>query len=165
MDEFVGIQELKECQRRQLLLFEQWRSEMAWDKFHKNHYDWWTFPINIRSRFGAKYMIDEESVEILKRDEMFINNLKRSASLLLQSWGWNLYELKLIDNPDENQSWQNWAVRLYKCALSLKIFECERELRSVVGYACFLLSNGHNLVHNKYNFEEFFLNEYRNGKL
>ena len=65
MDEFVGIQELKECQRRQLLLFEQWRSEGAWDKFHKNHYDWWTFPINIRSRFGAKYMIDEESVEIL----------------------------------------------------------------------------------------------------
>ena len=165
MDEFVGIQELKECQRRQLLLFEQWRSEGAWDKFHKNHYDWWTFPINIRSRFGAKYMIDEESVEILKRDEMFINYLIRSASLLLQSWGWNLYELKLIDNPDENQSWQNWAVRLYKCALSLKIFGCERELKSVVGYACFLLSNGHNLVHNKYNFEEFFLNEYRNGKL
>lgn len=158
MDEFVGIQELKECQRRQLLLFEQWCSERAWDKFHKNHYDWWTFPINIRSRFGAKYMIDEESVEILKRDDVFIQNLKRGAFLLLQSWGWNLYELKLIDNPDENQSWQNWSVRLYKCALSLKIFECERELRSVVEYANFLINSGYFLSHGKHNFYPFFSN-------
>jgi len=165
MDEFIGIHKLKELQDGQLRLFEQWSSNRAWSEFHHNHYDWWTFPINIRSRFGAKYMIDEDGVEILKGDDVFIRNLKRCTFLLLQSWGWNLYDLKLIANPDENQSWQNWSVRLYKCALSLKIFGCETELRSVVEYACFLLSSGHKLVHDKYNFEEFFFNEYRNGKL
>jgi hypothetical protein len=37
---FVGLDELKRKQKRQLDDFERWAASGYWQAFHENHYDW-----------------------------------------------------------------------------------------------------------------------------
>lgn len=130
-EEFVGLANLVTKNGEQVKRFIQWAEQKDWRAFHINHYDWWLFPIDQPSRLGFAYTVYENEIQNLKLNPQFIENLKLGTKLLLLSWGWNLEKEERIANPDPNQTWQNWPIRLYKCAQCLALFGLEKELHSV----------------------------------
>lgn len=156
--EFVGLEALKVRHSQQLESFEQWASERDWTAFHSSHYDWWMFPYGCHSgAYGAAYAIYEHEAEILKQDKEFIKRFLRGVELLMLSWGWDLYGKCEIDNPDPDQCWQDWPIRLYKCAKSLKLFGFEEEFKSVREYAIPLIKAGLNFQYRSRDCAAIFL--------
>jgi len=51
-----------------------------------------------------------------------MGNHQVGADLLLLSWGWNSEEGKSISNPESDQAWANWPIRLAKCTRSMWMF-------------------------------------------
>jgi len=146
--DFVGLNALKVKQASQLALFEEWARTHEWMQFHTSHYDWWMFPFSKRSQFGFAYVIYETEIRELKKDPAFVSNYLRGVELLLLSWGWDLHKEAAIPEPDYDQSWQNWPIRLYKCAVSLQEFGYVAEFNSVRNYARFLLKQGVSFQYN-----------------
>ncbi len=135
MSEFVGVEELKLYQSNQVKIFRAWAKAQDWQSFHVNHYDWWTFPIKKPSSYGFRYTLNDEAVSVLRNDPEFISNLVEAARLLLLSWGWDLESRRLIDDPEPNQAWADWPIRLYKCHDSLIIFGQRMYAESVFEFA------------------------------
>jgi len=123
MNEFVGIQALKELQANQVELFRTWAKGGHWEAFHANHYDWWTFPIDAPSSFGFKYTLDESSISELSQDEEFLASLRKATELLLSSWGWDSTRNQPMQHPAKGQAWANWPIRLAKANRSLVLFK------------------------------------------
>jgi len=146
--DFVGLKALKEKQASQLALFEVWAKSHDWMQFHSSHYDWWMFPFSKPSQFGFAYVVCESEIRELKQDPDFVSNYLRGVELLLLSWGWDLQKECVITEPDHNQSWHNWPIRLYKCAVSLQEFGYTAEFNSVRSYARLLLKQGVSFEYN-----------------
>ena len=146
--EFVGLEALKVKQASQLALFEAWALTHDWMQFHNSHYDWWMFPISKPSQFGFAYVVYESEILELKQDTAFVRNYLRGVELLLLSWGWDLQKECVITEHDHDQSWQNWPICLYKCAVSLQEFGYAAEFNSVRNYARLLLMQGVSFQYN-----------------
>jgi len=146
--DFVGLKVLKVKQASQLALFEVWAKSHDWMQFHSSHYDWWMFPFSKPSQFGFAYVVCESEIRELKQDPDFVSNYLRGVELLLLSWGWDLQKECVITEPDHNQSWHNWPIRLYKCAVSLQEFGYTAEFNSVRSYARLLLKQGVSFEYN-----------------
>ena len=129
-------------QAAQVKEFEMWAKEGNWSQFHSNHYDWWTFPIDLPSSFGHKYTLDEEALSALYQDSEFLETLSKAASLLLLSWGWDIEKQELISQPDPDQHWASWPIRLAKCNRSLKLFQLNEFAESTATYARWLRDKG-----------------------
>ena len=141
--DFVGLEALKNKHAQQLERFEEWASKRDWKSFHYSHYDWWMFPYGCHSgAYGASYAIYEHEAEILLQDEEFIRRYLRGVELLMLSWGWDLYGTREVKDPDPDQCWHHWPIRIYKCARSLRLMGFEDEFRSVREYALPLIKAG-----------------------
>jgi len=146
--EFVGLPALKAKQKGHLALFEEWARTSHWQNFHSTHYDWWMFPYSQPSQFGFAYVVYDSEIHDLKQDPEFVTNYLRGVELLLLSWGWNLHKEALVSDPDPDQKWHNWPIRLYKCAMSLKEFGYVTEFNSVRNYARLLIKKGVSFGYN-----------------
>ena len=146
--DFVGIDQLKQKQAWQLEQFEQWADHANWMDFHANHYDWWMFPYDEPSSQGFRWTVYETEVLELKQDSGFVKNYLRGVELLLLSWGWQLQEQHLVEQPGINQDWADWPIRLYKCSRSLKLFGYQSEFESTKKYAQSLLKEGVSFSYN-----------------
>jgi hypothetical protein len=139
---FVGVSEIKQLNLSQLQEFRDWATTGNWGKFHSSHYDWWAFPINAPSSYGFKYCLTPEGLSALSQDEGFIASLRESAALLMLSWGWDILENELVENPQQEQRWANWPIRLAKCTRSLNLFGQDDFVQSARSFASFLESQG-----------------------
>ena len=147
--DFVGIDRLKARHAAQVDKFEEWAESRQWTMFHHSHYDWWTFPYGCHSgAYGAAYAIYGHEAQLLRQDEEFIRRYLRGVELLMLSWGWDLNRGCHIEDPDPDQCWQDWPIRLYKCARSLKLFGFEMEFESVREYALPLIHAGLNFMYH-----------------
>ena len=120
--EYVGIDEIYAKQREQVELFLGWAAQHDWHAFHVNHYDWWTFPIDMPSQFGFNFTVFPGDIEALKSKPDFVRNLAEAARLLLLSWGWDAERQQLVTHPEPGQAWADWPIRWSKCTTSLKLF-------------------------------------------
>ena len=154
--EFVGIPELKKKHHAQIVEFEKWARADDWQQFHDSHYDWWAFPINKPSRLGFAYTVYEEEINQLSQDAVFSKELPLGAELLLRSWGWDMRRRAHIEHPLPGQDWQNWPIRLHKCANSLMLFGFQQEFESVRQYARSLISEGVGFNYNGKDLSELF---------
>lgn len=154
--DFVGLEALKTKQLSQLALFEEWAKNKNWEQFHSSHYDWWMFPYGMPSQFGLAYVVYESEIVALKSDTTFIQNYLRGVELLLLSWGWHLKTEEFVANKDSHQEWNNWPIRLYKCAKSLQEFGCDKEFNSVRKYANYLIKEGKSFAYNGRDLSEIF---------
>ena len=158
--DFVGLDYLKKKHAAQIAEFESWAANGDWILFHHSHYDWWTFPYGCHtSSYGAAYAIYEHEAELLKMDDQFIRLYLRGVELLMLSWGWDLYGRCHISNPAPDQCWQNWPIRLYKCAKSLKLLGFEEEFESVRKCALPLIDAGLNFRYLRRDCSEIFLKD------
>lgn len=154
---FVGVENLIAKNDVQVKQFVQWSEKNDWAAFHNNHYDWWMFPIDQASRLGFAYTVYEKEIESLKVNQIFIENLKLGTNLLLLSWGWDLEKEKRILKPDPNQCWQNWPIRLYKCAQCLQLFGLNEELKSIKKYGKLLLMEQNDFTFRGKDLSSFFI--------
>jgi len=51
-----------------------------------------------------------------------MKNYRRGIELLALSYGWDIANKQQIKNPDSNQIWRSYLIRLYKAALSCQLF-------------------------------------------
>lgn len=100
----------------------EWKSLQLYNKFHSSHYDWWAFPINQLSSYGAKFKVDIHDRIHFMKNEQFIKALRSNAVLVCLSWGYDLIKGEEIKIRTKDQKWQNWPIRLYKMACSLEYF-------------------------------------------
>jgi hypothetical protein len=154
--EFVGLDRIKDAQAEQLQFFETWAIDKQWMRFHNSHYDWWMFPINEPSRFAFAWVVYDEDIAELKKDEKYISNYLRGVELLALSWSWNLEKEEFVNIPEPGQGWANWPIRLYKCSKSLQLFGFEKEFNSMRKYANTLIQSGTNMHYNGRDLSLFF---------
>ena len=142
------MQALKAKHIEQVALFDSWSLDRKWGEFHRNHYDWWAFPIDQPSSFGFKYTVTAEALAELQNDAEFIGSLQKAAKLLFLSWGWDIHKRDFVDDPDPDQAWADWPIRLAKCNRSLKLFELSELVESTVIYSTWLLDRGESFSYN-----------------
>jgi len=148
MNEFIGVQALKELQANQVELFRTWAKGGHWEAFHANHYDWWTFPIDAPSSFGFKYTIDESSISELSKDQEFLAILRKATELLLSSWGWDATRNQPMQHPANGQAWANWPIRLAKANRSLVLFKQDDLVESTRALARYLEAQGYSFEYS-----------------
>ena len=126
-DEFVGLDGLKQAQKRQVQHFEGWASAKMWQRFHNEHFDWWTFPIDKGSAAtGFKYDVSGAPLEELKTDTPYLQSLARAAKLYALSLGWDSKARAWMSKPDtaRGQGFSQNKInkqRLFKIGRSLQI--------------------------------------------
>lgn len=70
---FKGIDAVKQKQKEQLTQFEAWAAQGRWGDFHHNHYDWWMFPVDEKTRsYGLAWTVYEGDIARLKQDADYI---------------------------------------------------------------------------------------------
>ena len=139
---FVGLAVLKARHARQVTEFEKWVASDDWETFHSSHYDWWTFPIDRRSSYGLTWTVYEGDVAELKQDGVFVGNYLTGVRLVALSWGWDVTAATHIPTPRSGQSWHRWPVRLFKAALSCRLFGYQGQFASLRTYALDLMHKG-----------------------
>ena len=140
--EFVGVDGIKEKHAWQLALFEEWVEGGMWDRIHAAHYDWWMFPIDAPSSYGFTWTVYDGDVAELKRDALFVRGYLRGAEILALSWGWDLAAGAPVLDAHPDQRWQDWPVRLFKCATSLRLFGFPEQFDSLKAYGADLVRVG-----------------------
>ena len=154
--EFVGLAKIKEKQKWQLDLFKAWAAKGQWSQIHSSHYDWWMFPIDEKSSYGFAWTVYDGDVLELKKDGQYMQDYLQGVDLLATSWGWDLSAQTYIDHPHPDQRWQNWPVRLYKCARSLKLFGFMAQFESMKKYANALMGKGENMTFKGHDLSQLF---------
>jgi hypothetical protein len=142
---FVGLAALKRKQAGQLARFEQLASVGDWQAIHRDHYDWWMFPIDEHSQHGAAYVVYAGDIAELKRDREFVRSYLRGVELLALAWGWELSARQWVAKPVPGQRWSHWPIRLYKAARSLQLFGFDEQFESLKAFALELLARGESL--------------------
>jgi hypothetical protein len=132
---FTGVDNLVAEQAAQVKKFEGWAAANNWNEFHKQHFDWWTFPIDRGSAgYGFKYDIRGNPLEELKQKPEYLKSLRRAAELYMKSMAWDLNKHDWIDKPnfDAGQDPTNNinGARLFKIGRSLQIHRLDDEFKS-----------------------------------
>lgn len=156
-EEFVGIEELIDRHREQVASFEAWANNHQWNQFHDSHYDWWAFPIDKPSSHGYAWTVYDGEVAQLRSQKPFVNRYLLGVELVAASWGWDVRRRKSINEPREEQHWNDWPVRLYKAAQSTKLFGFHDFHLSLKDYAKRLIRSGESMVFRGDDLSEYFL--------
>ena len=145
---FVGLEKLKQAHAAQIAEFVAWAARGDWERFHSSHYDWWAFPIDRSSAYGLKWTVYEGEIAGLKRDARFLERYLRGVELVSASWGWDIHQKSPIPHPRPGQSWHHWPVRLFKVALSVRLFGYDELFGSLKTYARELMKGGEDMTFN-----------------
>jgi len=139
---FIGIEGLKQVHDNQIEQFKKWESRNDWEKFHGSHYDWWVFPIDRPSAYGYRYVVYEGEIRELKRDIQFIEKYLNGVEMVSASWGWDVREKRTLSSLQDGQGWHQWPIRLFKAALSVRLFGYDDLYNSLCIYADELMKRG-----------------------
>ena len=154
-EEFVGTQELLKKHFSQFAKFQEWTRNKDWNAFHRNHFDWWMFPIPRGSNtYRDEYNVAGEPLEQLKNNMRYMATLPAAMRMYLRSIGWDLDAGKWIENAEIDRGQEPIrslnSARLYKIAQSAEAHELNRELRSVSNMVNDLRRNGVAVGNNQY---------------
>ena len=154
-EEFVGTQELLRKHFSQFAKFQEWTRNKDWRAFHRNHFDWWMFPIPRGSNtYRDEYNVAGEPLEQLKDNMRYMATLPAAMRMYLRSIGWDLDAGKWIENAEIDRGQEPIrslnSARLYKIAQSAEAHELTRELRSVSNMVNDLRRNGVAVGNNQY---------------
>lgn len=135
-EEFVGLDKLLRQHFGQFAKFQEWTRNKDWRAFHRNHFDWWMFPIPRGSNtYRDEYNVAGEPLAELLNNRRYMQTLPAAMRMYLRSIGWDMDKKQWIadadvDNGQEPVRSLNQA-RLYKIAQSAEAHNLVDELRSV----------------------------------
>ncbi len=132
---YGGDKTLVEDQAKQVKKFREYAESGSWNKFHSEHYDWWTFPIDRGSvAYGEKYNVAKTNRKRLRNNKEFTDSVAEAARLYASALGWDLDKEDWIEAPDfeKGQDWRKfYGTRVYKMARSLQVLGRCKEFESV----------------------------------
>jgi hypothetical protein len=132
---YAGDKSVAEDQKAQVAKFKEYASNSNWKKFHSEHYDWWTFPIDRGSiAYGERYNLAKTNIKKLRKNKEFTDSVAEAARLYTSALAWDLYKEEWIDNPDfaNGQSPSSvYGTRIWKMARSLQVLGLCKEFNSV----------------------------------
>jgi hypothetical protein len=129
------VSAFKTAQANTLAHFRERARTGAWQAIHRDHFDWWMFPIEDSSQ--ARFNVFAQDVQELMADAEWSANYLAGVEILARAWGWNLAGAEPIPEAecDEGQTWTDWDVRLAKIIRSLWLFDCGEEMQSMQMFA------------------------------
>eukprot|EP01006_Ploeotia_vitrea_P064631 TRINITY_DN88410_c0_g1_i1.p1 TRINITY_DN88410_c0_g1~~TRINITY_DN88410_c0_g1_i1.p1 ORF type:complete len:188 (-),score=18.43 TRINITY_DN88410_c0_g1_i1:61-624(-) len=133
------IQQIKTEQAKTLKKFIRRSGNAEWQAIHDDHFDWWMFPVDEVSSYQPKWVVYDQDIAELQKDDEFMHNYMQGVTLACLAWGWDLHNCRVIEKRAKGQQWQKRPIRLYKIAKSLKLFGCVKEFLSVRHYALSLI--------------------------
>ena len=145
--QFVGLDVLLDKHFAQSGQFDEWEKNNDWNAFHRNHFDWWMFPIPRGSNsYGDGYNITGEPLETLKTNENYLQSLAKSVRQYFRAMAWDIDKNDWVKDADVNNG-QNPirninSARLYKIAQSTYAHGMMKEHRSIRNMANSLISSG-----------------------
>jgi hypothetical protein len=145
--QFVGLDVLLDKHFAQSGQFDEWEKNNDWNAFHRNHFDWWMFPIPRGSNsYGDGYNITGEPLETLKTNENYMQSLAKSVRQYFRAMAWDIDKNDWVKDADVNNG-QNPirninSARLYKIAQSTYAHGMMKEHRSIRNMANSLISSG-----------------------
>ncbi len=100
-------------------MFRESAANKHWNNIHRDHFDWWQFPIDDGSRpeFNLR---SEDDIRSLKADASWLHGYKESIEIMALSWGWDVKGRKKVSIGG---SWDRKDVRLAKIIRSLWLFQ------------------------------------------
>lgn len=123
---YGGTEDLMTRNTEQHKTFTEWAKSEDWTKFHKEHFDWWAFPIDeVSNSYGERFRVPEDEVIKLRKDKDFLKRLDENLTNATAAYGWDIKSGKWIgdDIRDPDQVPQSLSqIRLYKMARSAMVF-------------------------------------------
>ena len=145
--QFVGLDVLLDKHFAQSGQFDEWEKNNDWNAFHRNHFDWWMFPIPRGSNsYGDGYNITGEPLETLKTNKNYMQSLAKSVRQYFRAMAWDIDKNDWVKDADVNNG-QNPirninSARLYKIAQSTYAHGMMKEHRSIRNMANSLINSG-----------------------
>jgi len=132
---YGGDESVIKDQKAQVAKFKEYANNSNWKKFHSEHYDWWTFPIDRGSiAYGERYNLAKTNIKKLRKNKEFTDSVAEAARLYTSALAWDLDKEEWIDNPDfaNGQSPSSvYGTRIWKMARSLQVLGLCKEFNSV----------------------------------
>lgn len=154
-EEFVGVDKLLRQHFSQFAKFQEWTKNKDWNAFHRNHFDWWMFPIPRGSNsYRDEYNVAGEPLEELKQNKRYMGTLANAMRMYTRAIGWDMDRQEWINDAEILRGQEpvrslNRA-RLYKIAQSAEAHGLENELRSMSHMVDDMRSNGIPVGNNEY---------------
>ena len=154
-DQYVGTEKVLADHFAQARIFDAWEKAHDWNAFHRNHFDWWMFPIPRGSNsYEDAYNIAGEPLEELKQNPQYMQTLKNAMRQYMLSLGWDSVNNKWVDSPEilRGQTPRNNinSARLYKIGQSAEAHGLNNELKSVTSLATELRDVGYRVGNDAY---------------
>lgn len=123
---YGGTDDLMVRNTEQHQKFSEWASKREWKNFHREHFDWWAFPIDeVSNTYGERFRVPDEEIEKLRKDPEFLKRLDENLQNAAAAYGWDIKQGRWIpdDVRDQEQVPQTLSqIRLYKMARSAMVF-------------------------------------------
>lgn len=146
-EEFVGVDKLLRQHFSQFAKFQEWTKNRDWNAFHRNHFDWWMFPIPRGSNsYRDEYNIAGEPLAELRQNKRYMATLASAMRMYTRAIGWDMDRQEWINDAEIERGQEpvrslNRA-RLYKIAQSAEAHGLNNELRSMSHMINDMRSNG-----------------------
>ena len=136
----ASLEAMKQVQLEQLETFRRKAEAGEWAEIHRDHFDWYMFPIEDGSQ--SEYNVREEDVAELIADPEWRARYHESVALVAAAWGWDVERAAPIPSPKPGQEWTDWDVRLAKIIRSLWLFGQGQDMASMQAFARWVKPNG-----------------------
>lgn len=141
-----NIDFVKEQQTKYILRLRTRSQNRDWCGIHRDHFDWWLFPIDDGSRKECN-LCCERDIERLLEDALWIEGYKESLRIVARAFGWDIERSQLTDSLDggnwETNTYSNRDVRLYKMIRSTWLFGLKDYFASLQAFAKYIDSVWH----------------------
>ena len=141
-----SLEEMKKKQHAQLKTFRALAKFGEWEEIHRDHFDWYMFPIDDGRK--REYNVFAGDVKELIADPEWPARYHESVKLVAAAWGWDLDEQRWLKegNVDKlREEWEKqptWDVRLAKIIRSLWLFGQNNDMTSMQTFAREVKPNG-----------------------
>ena len=144
---FCGISQLMDDQKKTLTMFRKCSEKNEWNTMHKNHYDWWMFPIDEHASTMNKYVISPRDATRIRDNPDHISQFREGVEILMRGWGWDVKNESLIESPatSKGQKFTGYAVRLWKAGRCMQILQQDDYFKSLLKFARLSQEKGHSL--------------------
>lgn len=133
---YIGTPQMKELHRDQSKRFRRWNTNKQWSNLHNSTAEWWKFMFPTDDvKYSGPYAVTEHNVKELLESREFVDDYRKSAEILGNSWGWNLSTSRPLSSTSSDQKWSNSPERLYVVGKSLVLFEQYDLFNSLVIFA------------------------------
>ena len=116
------------------------------------HFDWWQFPIDIKSSYPQFYVNSQDNINILKANAKMMDTINKSLILVAKAYGWDLVNERMYSKEKrtefggaryDDDLGTNRHIRLAKMTRCCWLFGLDKQMKSLQKFARELIDQKH----------------------